>query len=451
MALRPLACLPVTTAAGLLLTGLLAGTPAGAEPPAPSERSAATSVPARAGSDPKGVGYVKLRLTALSNGKIKVSWTWPGSVRNLKRFVVRVGPSRALDTRVRSYRVNRKRHSLVVPRAAGVTPASGNYTFVRVLTHRKRATTGSSPTAWIQAPITASCTAAAQDRLTVGTFNVRTWMADTSNDPLQKWSVRGPNVVAEILQSGAHAIAVQEASGPPSRTYGGKGQAEWILDELNRADPDPAARWVDALTRADYKPPRGRKAGLVGTRVFYDADKYTELASGLRRLVDPKWFKDSVVPWARLRSTSGTQAPFVLTSNHLRVGPGAAEYATRVRQTTQLVSLAKELRTRFGDTVVVAGDLNSTANQKPLNYVQHTLLGAGMYDAYATTDLSGGEFPTTNSSHYPVPRTPLRRDYILTYGPVAGSCSYVNRVYQRRPQEASDHFMQVATVPLPPA
>jgi hypothetical protein len=38
----------------------------------------------------------------------------------------------------------------------------------------------------------------------------------------------------------------------------------------------------------------------------------------------------------------------------------------------------------------------------------------------------------------------------MTYGPVRGSCSYTNQVYQHRSQEASDHFLQVATVPLPP-
>jgi hypothetical protein len=262
-------------------------------------------------------------------------------------------------------------------------------------------------------------------------------------------SVRGPNAVSEILRSGARVFAIQEASGALNPKYGNKTQDIWMLDELNQADPDPNAQWVDALTPADYKPPKGRTPGLVGTRIFYDANKFEKLNSGLVRLIAPGWDKDSLIPWARLRSLSGDQAPFVLMSNHLRVGPDQSAYNTRVHQTAQMLKVIKDLRSAYGDTVVVAGDMNSTANQIPMNYVQRELLGLGLYDSYATTNLTGAAYPSTNASVYPVVKTPLRRDYIMTYGPVKGSCSYTNQVYQSRSQEASDHFLQVAVLPLP--
>jgi hypothetical protein len=456
--------LAVTSVAGLLLGGLFAAPPEGAlatptvaaatptvAAAPPAEQRNTNSTGTNAGSLPNGVGNLKVSLAATPDGRIRVSWKRPGPVRNLKKFVVRVGPSRNPVARVVSHEVSPKQQSLVVRHAVDAVPASGNYTFVRVRAYRKHGGYGSSPGKWIQAPVTTVCTAAAEDRLTVGSFNLRTWAADKSKGRIQKWSARGPNAVSEILRSGAHAVAIQEASGGANPSYGGTTQDVWVLDQLNRNDPDHTARWVDALDKKDYKPPMGRKPGLVGTRVFYDASKFTKLAAGLHRLIDPKWHKDSLVPWARLRSTTGDQASFVLTSSHLRVGPDRAPYATRVRQTTQLLATVEALRARFGDTVIVAGDLNSTANQLPVNYVQRELLRHGMYDAYATTDLVGAQYPSTNASKYPVPQTPLRRDYILTYGPVKGSCSYVNRTYQERAQEASDHFMQVATLPLPPA
>ena len=436
------------TVAGAVAATFLVAQPGSAS--ASLERRNTNPSGTRAGSLPNGVGNLKVSLVATPDGRIRVSWKRPGRAKSFTRFVVRVGPSRKLDTRTRNYKVSPKRKSIVVDRAAGTRTTSGNYTFVRVLAHRKRTRhVGSSPGKWIQAPITVGCTAAPRDRLTIGDYNLRTWTAGKGGD-IASWSLRGPNAVSEILRSGARALAIQEASGSENRAYGNRSQDQWMLDELNRADPDPNARWVDALTPSDYRPPKGRRPGLVGTRVFYDASRFHKLDSGLARLVVPGWHKDSLVPWARLRAANGDQAPFVLTSNHLRVGTSRAEYDIRVHQTARLIDVIKNLRARFGDTVIMAGDLNSTANQHPLNYVQRELLDFGLYDAYATADLHGAAFPSTNASDYPVHKTPLRRDYIMTYGPVRGSCSYTNQVYQHRSQEASDHFMQVATVPLPP-
>ena len=116
-----------------------------------------------------------------------------------------------------------------------------------------------------------------------------------------------------------------------------------------------------------------------------------------------------------------------------------------------MIRVARDLRNRFHDQVIIAGDLNSTANTKPYNNVQRALLRAGMYDAYASKHIAGGKYPTTNMFKFPVRPTPHRRDYILTFGAVRGSCGYRNMAYTQRSRVASDHFMQVASLPLPPA
>jgi len=256
--------------------------------------------------------------------------------------------------------------------------------------------------------------------------------------------VRGDNVIREILDSGVRAIAIQEASGPSDRGFGPQEQDDWILDRLNSTDQTPGARWVDALTDDDYK---GK--GLIGTRVLYDASRFTELNSGLFRISDPR-VVDSLVPWVRLQATGGGQAPFILTSNHLDSGEKPGDFATRGRQVQTLIGILRNLQSWYGGQVIMAGDLNSTSNTKPYNNVQQALLEAGLYDSYAASRITNARYSTSNNFNFPVRPTPGRRDYIMTLGPVQGSCGYSNRAYTSAERVASDHFMQVATLPLAP-
>lgn len=434
----------------LLLAGTLLAPSADGQQAGRSERRASTNpTGAASGSEANRRGHLKLSLSTTANGRIKVTWVRPGRVSQFRRFVVQVSPTRTMETRVRSYRVTRRRQSVIVSRAAGATPASGNYSFVNVVAVRTNGKRGGSSTKWIQAPITSPCRASAGNQVAVAAFNVRTWSADPAPSAQLSWTRRGDNVISEILRSGARAIAIQEASGKANVGFGPSTQQRWILDRLNAADP--GARWVDALDDLAYRPPRGRTPGHVGTRVFYDANKYVELASGLSRIVDRDVEKDSLVPWARLRSVSGTQAPFVLTSNHLTLGAPRSrkDWTARGRQAVQTIAIHRELQSRFGDQVILAGDLNSTANTRPYNNVQHLLMNAGFYDTYASATIVGGQYPTTSLSKFPLYRTPLRRDYIMTLGPTKGSCGYRNQAYHRPSQVASDHLLQLARVPLP--
>ncbi|HTW14064.1 MAG TPA: hypothetical protein VMF51_02985 [Nocardioides sp.] len=442
---RPLTSLVAGTVLALGVTLLPASAPAAES----AERRNTNPTGTASGSSANRTGNLKVSLAATADGRIKVTWERSKRVRGFKKVAVKVSPSRKMNVRVKAYRVSRKRHALVVRHAFGAVAASGNYSFVKVVGYRRDGSRTASPAKWIQAPITHPCTAAPQDRLTVAAFNVRSWASDRNQR--RNWTDRGDNAVSEILRSGAHALGIQEASGSERVGFGSKPQRRWILDRLNAVDPDRSARWVDALDDDAYRPPKGRRPGLVGTRVFYDASKYRKLDAGLARIIDPAYRKDSLIPWARLQSVAGNQAPFVLTSNHLRVGVVGSrkEWKIRARQVKRTIAVLQSLQRRFGDQVILGGDLNSTANTLPYNNVHWALMKAGFYDAYASTRIAGGRFPTTQDNRFPLYRTPLRRDYLLTLGPVKGSCSYRNQVYKRRSQIASDHFLQVATVPLP--
>ena len=179
---------------------------------APAERRDTNPTGTLSGSSRNGASYLKLSLSSAPDGRIKVSWVRPSPASRLRKFVVQVGPNRKLDALVKSYRVGRRKQSVVVPRAAGAFASSGNFSFVKISVYRKGGGTGSSPTKWIQAPLAATCTATPANRVSVGTFNVRTWTADSASGPYN-WNIRRARVISEILRSGVHAVAIQEASG----------------------------------------------------------------------------------------------------------------------------------------------------------------------------------------------------------------------------------------------
>ena len=415
-----------------------------------SERQRANTTGTAAGSLANGQGNLKVGLALLPDGKIKVTWKRPAKPAAIKRFVVMSGPNRLLDNRVSSKKVSRKAQSTIIAPAYGVVPDSGAFTFVKVVIHRKTGQVGASPTKWIGAPITADCSAVApDDQVTVGSFNIRNWQAETrKGNRTYPWEVRGGNVVKQIVASGARAVAIQEASGPEDVGYGPLEQDEWLIGQLNATDPAGPV-WADVLTDDHYKNP-GRTPGLKGTRVFYDTRRYTVLDRGLYRFTVPGLASDSLMPWARLQALDGLSAPFVLTSNHFFQGEDQRAWNIRNQQVAKLKSAVQELHARFGDQIIIAGDLNETANTNPYNNVHLQLVQMGAFDAYATTNSVNTQYSTTNSLDFPVRPTPNRRDYILTYGTVRGSCQYTNLAYRTADQVASDHFMQVATLPLPP-
>src|SRR4051794_11795861 len=168
-----LARVAATFAAGTVVASLVAVAPAHASDPTPRHRGNPTGT--AAGSLANGSANLKVSLDLTADGRVKVSWTRPAPATALKRFVVKVGPNRLLDNLVKSFKVARNKQSLIVPQAFGVLPDSGNFTFVKVFVYRKTGQVGASPTKWIEAPIASTCTAAPDDQVTVGTFNIRNW------------------------------------------------------------------------------------------------------------------------------------------------------------------------------------------------------------------------------------------------------------------------------------
>ena len=423
----------ITTAVTLVLGVTLLGYAA------PASAATGNATGAAAGSPANGFGYLKVRLSIASDGGIAVQWTRPVKPSKLRGYVVRVGTNRKMDSKVQYHRVSRRAQSAVVPQAFGATPESGNFSFVKVDIRRRDGSRGTSPVKWIQAPVTAGCPAG--QRATVATYNVRTWNAHSDTGALS-WTNRGPKVIEQIRASNASVVAIQEASGKGGDGFGSASQHQWIIDHLNQNSSED---WVDPVPSGLYQ---GR--GLVGTRILYDATKYENVTPGVDsglKFVTVNGTAESPLPWVRLRPLGGG-APFIMMATHLASGAKPVHFTIRGAQVAQVIAQARSLHNLYGDEVIVGGDMNSTSYQRPYDNVHYAYMQAGFYDAFATTNLSGSAFPTTNDFDFPVRPVPHRRDYILTYGGPQGSCGYRNQYYRSASDVASDHFLQVATVPI---
>lgn len=396
-----------------------------------------------AGSSPNGAGNLKMSLASTPDGRIRVAWKRPAPAKQIRKWTVTVGPSRSLNVKSQTFTVNRKKQSLIVPHAFGATPASGNYSFVQVTIFRTRGTKASSPTKWIQAPIQAACTASPANQVSVGTFNVRGWDKEPASSQFS-WHTRGPNAAAQILASGAHVIGLQEANGQADTGFGPVRQHQWLIDQLNATDPEQGHAWRDALGDEPYR----RGGGLVGTRILIDASKFNVLESGIERLSGRDGKGDSLLPWARLQAVDGTQPAFFFANTHLRVGEDASAFQAREEQVKTMIPFLTTLQARTGEQVILAGDMNSSINSTPFNHIQVALLNAGFYDSFATPTLVNPQYGSTFAFKFPLRVTPYRRDYLMSLGPVKGSCSYANLVPSSVAQVASDHFLQVASFPL---
>lgn len=436
--MRPvLARLAAPALAGALTLATVTAGPAAAQT---AERRAANPTGVAAGSTANGKGNLKVALANTASGKLRISWARPTKLSNIKKWTVRVGVNRLMDNHVRTYRVKARKRALVVPHAWGATPSSGNFSFVQVLIRRTNGQKGASPVKWIQAPLGASCPSGAT-QVRVGTFNIRGWRWDKGH-PSFDWNKRAPRVVGNILSSGARAVSLQEASGLPDPQFGPDRQWINLVKRLNNANGS-SGQWRNVFSDV-----YGDNGDGVGTRIIYDDAVYDLEGSGVRAISGGP--QKSWIPWARLRHTaSGKQ--FFLVSAHLVQTTTVAGWRARATQTRELIDLVSDLRAVGGGTeqVVLGGDLNSTVNTKPDNNVHKMLMDAGFYDSFATARIVNSRYGTGNAFNFPVRATPSRRDYILTYGPLRGSCFHQNMAYRTVDQVASDHFMQVASLPLP--
>jgi endonuclease/exonuclease/phosphatase family metal-dependent hydrolase len=386
------------------------------------------------GDDPKnrnGQGPLKVKLTNTANGKIKVHWKGKGPRKNFKPWKIVTSISRDMTIDRKVYHAKGKKRSKVVKHAVGVTPASGDYTFVKIYAKRKHGLKGgSSPTHWIQAPVTAVPTG--NDRLVVGTFNVRNANLDPSGS--YTWDNRKGNVFRNITSSGAGIVNLQEASGQ-------NGNDLFQMREIAQGTGYD-------LVNSGYYRNGGAITGEQGTRILYDAARYQVVASGAQLLSTDGGVSAPWAAWAEFRENA-TGRLFYDISIHLTTGKARAAEKLRSQQTGEVIGLAKHLTAAHGNhEVFVAGDSNSTTNNKPRPMVHPQFVKAGFYDAFATRSITGQAYPTTNNFEFPVKPGPFRRDLILTYNGPRGSFWYHNQWYNSASQAASDHFMQSAELPL---
>ena len=382
------------------------------------------------GQDPStldGHGLYKVRLANTADGRIQVKWKWKKSAsKRLKKWKIVTSTSRKMDTDVKVYRAKAKKRSAVVNPAASVTPASGDYTFVKVYTVPKHGKKHGSATHWIQAPVTA--VPAGRGSVVIGTFNVRD--ADLDPSGAHSWANRRQNVFDTIKASGAGIVNLQEASGMSKDARGA---------HLSQLDDIATGTGLTAASSSFFD--LGSTASQ-GTRILYDASRYDIANEGHALLTGNRF-----IEWAEFTEKS-TQLRFWDVSMHLYSGTKPSFEAIRVDEARQIIAKVQQLHAGDGAEVFLAGDSNSTIYTKPKGLVHRTFIGAGFYDAFATTAITDQAYPTTNDFDFPVKPSPHRRDLILSFGGPQGSYWYRNMFYNSAAQSASDHFMQVAQLPV---
>lgn len=432
--------LGTTLAVALPLAGAAAIGPASAAS-ATQSNSALTAVLAHRdapGQDPvtlNGHGLYKVRLANTADGRIKVSWKWKKSrSKRLKKWKVVTSTSRKMNTDATSYRVKAKKRSTIVRHAPSVTPASGDYTFVKVYSLPKHGKKHGSAAHWIQAPVTA--VPAGSGQATIGTYNVRDADLDASGP--HTWANRKQSVINTINGSGAGIVNLQEASGMGKRTMQGFGGVPYQGSYLAQAQDIADGTGMRLVNDQFFT---GADSASQGTRILYDANRYTLLTEGNMPIAGNRF-----IEWAEFTDPTGHR--FWDLTMHLFAHTEKGSEDTRVQEAKQIIATAQHLNATDGAEVFVAGDSNSTIYTKPKGLVHRTFIGAGFYDAFATTSITNQAYPTTNDFDFPVKPSPHRRDLILSYGGPAGSYWYKNLFTNNAADAGSDHFMQVAQLPL---
>lgn len=394
-------------------------------------------------STPAEAGELHVKLNNTSDGKVHVAWdAAPGSSVS---YWVQIATDRQMTMHSQRFDVPPGDTSLDVPHASLVTPYSGDYTFVKVHIDRPgTANDSGTPTDWIKPTPVAPPTTGSQVR--IATFNIRRWAA--SDAPRKKrtpvsWTVRRAKIASTIKWSGAGVVFLQEASGSSQYKVAGK---LWQFQDLARRLPTKYKLTSGGLYT------NGKKViGSQGARILYDTTRYQLVTTGYLK---PPAFSPAGIrwqPWALLRDRV-SHDEFYAVSAHLESGadPSTSRrlYDMRGRQATFLALQLKKLAAT-GRGVYLGGDFNSTSNTKPDNNVHRILVASGWYDSFATTRIvRGAGYPTTNDFHFPVKPGPFRRDYIMSLGAPAGSYWYANYAYNTRSTFASDHFMQMAQLPV---
>jgi endonuclease/exonuclease/phosphatase family metal-dependent hydrolase len=401
------------------------------------------TVPASAAS-PTGHKLITASLSA--SNKIRVQW---GATTGVKYYKVRAASNPAFTEDLTTWKVPKSSTTKWINANSSkfdfAKPSSGNYVFVRVYAIKKNGKTGVSPYKRIK--LNPPAAPAGAQQLNVATFNVRTATEEVKG---HSWGSRVGEVASRIRESGADVVAVQEAGENGSHydtvVYtGSDGQKHkkrdyyWQFEELR----DKVGAPYQLVDTEEYSTGVGKE----GTRILYNADKFSVLDKGVfAPSAVTKYLR--YVPWALLQNKTTGKQVYVISA-HLdprkdKAGSNAL-YNLRIKQVKTIIDKARTFKAR-GIPVVLAGDLNSNIYSSPNNGVDYKLLYAGFYDAYATRNVVN-PYRVTYNGFVRSKQSASRTDYIFTFGAPQGSYKYTNWIGKVGGEWPSDHNMQSAVVP----
>ena len=464
---------PVGGLAALVLTlGLGAGTVALQAPLAvaavttPSSFSAVTSTP---GPRP---------------GEVTISWTHDG--RNTTSYDLETGltsfsttdsslPVHARGSRLFTAPATARSLTLTAAQTAdaGAAVGSANHLYFR-LHATNRTSSGETATRFYPylqtvgvAPAVPASTGA---QLKTGTFNVRTARATTD---ARSWLQRVPDVAKSIIDEDLDVLALQElgpgrADGADGTTDGGPRQTTSLTAELAAQG---AARYQ--LVRTTPYVQSGTKTDTQGTRILYDATRYT-LVSACSDKTGTSSYSDSCSIKLPLRPSGDTEdnrrraayaefadkatgEHFFMVSAHLDarhstdVATEKTYDALRGAQTTAAIDGVAAVNPGK-HPVVFGGDINTWQNNK-VGYTAHDkLIAAGFYDTAAAQQQVKLHYTTINDFKTtltdPSPGFGSRIDVVAVKG-VTGAAYWENVMEPTDSTRPSDHNLVVAHIRIP--
>ena len=276
---------------------------------------------------PAQAGDLNVKLSNTPEGLVHVEWDAAKGPGNT--YVVQIATDRLIKTHVRVQRPRRP-DRFDVPHASLVTPASGDYTFVKVQIDRHgNGKNSGTPTAWIKpTPVVPPATGG---KVEIATFNTRIWNAEDKKGNKKtptSWSVRRKKIAKVVRATDPGVLLLQESSGAAKRRISGK---LWQFQDLAKRLPKKYKLSVNGL----YTTPR-KAVGSQGSRIIVDTSKFQVLSTGY---IKPPAFSPAQVrwvPWALLRDRVSAEE-FYVASAHLQSGADKAcstrLYGMRQRQT----------------------------------------------------------------------------------------------------------------------
>ena len=376
------------------------------------------------------------------NGGVQVSW---GRSVNATRYRVKAGPyggassvnSRWLPASARSF-VARGREVDLTTAAFGnplVTNVEAGNAFAPQTSRR-------GPQWHTRLP-GAPAPAAAGVGVTVGTYNI---LCDGCGGA-RPWNQRSREIAQRMKDAKIDVAVLQEVQNDT-------GAGQLYTRFVQTVAPVLGGSWA-LNSDASYG------GGVEGSRILYDADKFTQVATGTLRVRNRRDPGHTNVPWSLLRTTAAPRVEFLVMSLHLGHGKAATDLdglRTLGEDVAGLDERIETLRKRHATggrlpAAILGGDLysNQAAERKRAVGPVRALVGAGWWDSRQTRSRTTAGFSSTNKFRAQKPHKSGfgdRVDYLFSKG--IGTKTRAYGVHPERTAGApSDHNLVWATFALP--